>query len=267
MKVFISADIEGVATTTLWDETSIQRNPALAGAHAEQMTQEVKAACEGAIEAGADHIVVRDAHGYGTNIDPRKLPRCAEIIRNWSGHPYGMACGVDSSFDAAMFIGYHSAAGREGNPLSHTMTRDTVWIKLNGQKCSEFRLYSYVCALEGVPSVLVTGDKMLCDDSQGIHPMLVTVPVKDGHGGMTRSIHPELACERIRAAAQRALGQSLLEAKTKLPEHFVLELCYKEHTMATRMSFFPNFHKVDDNTIHMETDNYMDVLIATRFIV
>ena len=66
------------------------------------------------------YILVRDAHDTGTNLDARALPACAELIRGWSGHPYCMVEGIDSSFDAALFIGYHSAAGRDGNPLSHT---------------------------------------------------------------------------------------------------------------------------------------------------
>ena len=58
----------------------------------------------------------------------------------------GMVDGVDNTFDAAMFIGYHSAAGRNGNPLSHTFTTKTTSVKLNGMICSEFLLYSWACA-------------------------------------------------------------------------------------------------------------------------
>jgi len=60
MKVFISADIEGVTGATSWNETD--------KAHAEyqelreQMTAEVVAACEGALSAGVNEIVVKDAH-------------------------------------------------------------------------------------------------------------------------------------------------------------------------------------------------------------
>ena len=120
MRVFISADIEGTTFTTLWDETELGHN--MYAAAAKQMTAEVKAACEGAIAAGADYILVNDAHDYAVNLDVNELPECVEVIRGWSGSPMGMVDGVDNSFDAAMFIGYHSAAGRCGNPLSHTFT-------------------------------------------------------------------------------------------------------------------------------------------------
>lgn len=269
MRVFISADIEGVTSTTLWDQTNILENPGIAGPHADQMTKEVKAACEGAIEAGADYILVKDAHGSGVNIDITQLPECVEVIRNWSGHPYSMAFGIDSSFDAAMFVGYHSAAGRDGNPLSHTMTKSTIWTKLNGIKCSEFIIYSYVAAMEGVPTVLLTGDKMLCEDSVGYHPLLQTVVVKDGYGAATKAINPTLACKKIKEAAYKALSQDLKGKNNlcKLPSKYVFELCYKEHTKATAMSYYPGFIKTDDNVIRMETENFMDILTATRFIM
>ena len=60
MKVFISADIEGTTLTTTWNHTSLLTQ-AQAKAMCQQMTLEVKAACEGAIAAGATEIVVKDA--------------------------------------------------------------------------------------------------------------------------------------------------------------------------------------------------------------
>ena len=114
MKVFISADIEGVATT-LSHEDCRPGNPNYPY-HCDEMTKEVLAACEGAMEAGADEIVIKDAHGPACNIDSKVLPPCAQIIKGWSGHPYLMVEGLDKSFDAALFVGYHGAASRRAIP-------------------------------------------------------------------------------------------------------------------------------------------------------
>ena len=145
MKIFISADIEGVATTTLWPET--EKGSEDYRLHAQQMTMEVIAACEAASEAGASEIVVRDAHEDWNNLDIWKLPENVTLIRGWSGHPYSMVYGIDPSFDAAIFIGYHSAASSEGNPLSHTESLNPLSVKLNGALASEFLLYSDAAAL------------------------------------------------------------------------------------------------------------------------
>ena len=114
MKVFISADIEGVATTAKWPETNPSEREY--SYHREEMTQEVLAACHAAIDSGATEILIKDAHGPATNIDSRQLPECASIVKGWEGHPYMMVQGIDRTFDAAMFIGYHSEAGGTGNP-------------------------------------------------------------------------------------------------------------------------------------------------------
>ena len=265
MRVFISADIEGTTFTTLWDETELGHN--LYAAAAKQMTAEVKAACEGAIAAGADFILVNDAHDYAVNLDVSQLPECVEVIRGWSGSPMGMADGCDESFDAAMFIGYHSAAGRNGNPLSHTYTTKTNSVKLNGMVCSEFLLFSWACALKGVPTVMLSGDKMLTEDSQGIHPKLKTVAVKDGFGGSTRCLNPGLTCKMIREQAEAALKQELGDAGVTLPEKFVFEVAYKEHRDAVRRSFFPGCRLEGDRTVVLETEDFVDVLRAVQFIL
>ena len=265
MRVFISVDIEGSCMATTWEETrrgefNFERQRA-------QMTAEVKAACEGAVAAGADYILVNDAHGSGLNIDPAQLPECAEVIRGWSGHYLSMADGVNETFDAAMFVGYHSAAGRNGNPLSHTETRRPLRVRLNGMVGSEFLLYSWACALYGVPTVLLSGDQMLTEDSRNLHPGLHTVAVKDGFGGMTRNLHPNVACDRIRAQAEAALKQDLTKAGIVLPDHFTFEVSYKEHPDAVRRSFYPGCRLVDDNTVVLETDDFTDILRAVQFIL
>lgn len=266
MKIFISADIEGTTLTTNWNHTSLLTQEQ-AKAMCQQMTREVKAACEGAIAAGATEILVKDAHGSGISIDINQLPECVTLIRNWTGDPESMAYGCDETFDAAMFIGYHAAAGRNGNPLSHTETTQTTSVRLNGMICSEFLLYSWACARKGVPTVLLAGDKMLTEDSRGIHPKVKMVAVKDGFGAMIRCLHPKVACDRIRQAAEEGLRQDLSDALPKLPEHFVFELSYKEHKTAAKMSAYPGCVLVDDLTVRFETDDYTELLRCGQFLM
>lgn len=265
MKVFISADIEGIATTAMWEQcTKGQYGYEEAR---KQMTLEVVAACEGAYAAGADYIRVKDAHGSGTNIIPELLPRYVELTRHSCGSPWSMVYGVDEGFDAAMFVGYHCAAGRVGNPLSHTETKSTIYVKMNGKKCSEFQLYSWAAATCGVPSVFLAGDQMLCEDSADLHPYLITVPVKRGFGGIVTELQPEEACARIRKGAEAALKQPFKKELCQMPEYFELEICYKEHTQAVAMSFFPGMEQIEDNVIRLRTNNYWDVLTAVAFVL
>ena len=265
MKVFISADIEGVTTTTVWDET----NPSHAsyGLHAKQMTDEVLACIQGAKEAGASEIVVKDAHGPGTTIDPSRMPSGVTILRNWTGHPYGMATGIDKTFDAAMFVGYHSAASRSGNPMAHTITGRHNYLKINGIIASEFFLYSYACALEGVPTVFLSGDKMLCDDYGSLHPKLITCAVKDGIGAMTINYSTEDTLKKIKELSKKALTQNLDNALIKLPDHFEAELCHKDHINTEIASWYQGVKRINENTVTFHSDDFFEILRTIKWII
>lgn len=264
MKVFISADIEGITTTTFWDETDPAKSEYKN--YAEQMTKEVLAACEGAIQSGATEIVVRDAHGYANNIDINQLPVNVKIIRGWSGHPYSMVFGIDNTFDAAIFIGYHSAASRCGNPLSHTESLRPLTVKINGKIASEFMLYSYAAALEKVPTIFLSGDKMLCDDYQNMHPNLITCPVKEGFGAATLNYNPKDTLEKIKCGVSSALKQNLKNALPEMSSEYELEMCYKDHTKAEKFSYFPGVKKINDNTVIFKTNDYFELLRVFNFI-
>jgi D-amino peptidase len=263
MKVYISADIEGITGTTHWDET--EKKLADYAEFREQMTAEVNAACEGALNAGATEIWVKDAHDSARNIITSKLPQEVKLFRGWSGHPYMMMDGIDSSFQAAMMIGYHSRAGSGASPLSHTMTGAYYYTKINGQLASEFMINSYTAAYEGVPVVFVSGDAGLCEDAAALIPTISSVSVKQGKGNATINIHPNLAIERIRETVKKALGQDLKKCKVKLPDHFQVEIAYKEHIKAYSASFYPGVKLVNPNTIQFETKDYFDVIRFMMF--
>ena len=263
MKVFISADIEGTAFTTYWDETELKEG--IYSRAAQEMTREVRAAVDGALAAGATEITVNDAHDWGINIDPNEMPECVELIRGWSGSPLSMVDGIDESYDAAMFVGWHAAAGRYGNPLSHTMSTKTTRVTLNGMPCSEFLLYSWACAMKGVPTVFLAGDRTLVEDSASLHPCLRTVALKDGFGGMTRCLAPAKAHRLIREESEAALRQDLHTAGVTLPDHFELRISYKEHKNAVKYSFFPGCRLEEGNTVVYETSDYMELLTCAYF--
>jgi D-amino peptidase len=265
MKVYISADIEGVTGVTHWDETD--KKHADFDEHSEQMTAEVVGACEGALNAGAEDIWVQDAHASARNIIASKLPQEVRFIRGWSGHPFSMVQDLNESFNALMMIGYHSRAGSGENPLAHTITGRIARIKINDQYASEFLLHANAAAFLNVPVVLVSGDAGLCEEVTSFNPQILTVPVKHGVGNSTVSIHPHLAVEKIRLGAQKALEGDLSKCKIDLPEHFVVAITYKEHAKAYHSSFFPGASLKEPHTIQFETDDYFEVLRLIAFVV
>jgi D-amino peptidase len=264
MKVFISVDIEGITGVTDWSETEL-------GNHdykqfAEQMTKETVAACEGAIAMGAKEIFIKDAHDSARNIDITKLPRCAKLSRGWTSCPDSMVAGLDETFDAAIFIGYHSAAGTDGSPLAHTMNLGNNYMMVNGEKASEFTINSYLAANYGVPVVFLSGDKMLCDTAKEFNKGIETVAVKEGSAGATISINPDYACDLIREGVQNGL-KHINECKIAIPEKFEVEINYKEHKSARRSSFFPGVTQTGSHTIKYTANNVKDFAVTRMFIL
>ena len=265
MKVFISADIEGITGTSHWDEADKKSSDY--SEFQEQMTAEVIAACEGALQAGATEIWVKDAHATARNIIAAKLPQEVRLIRGWSGHPFSMVQELDETFAAMLMIGYHSPAGSDANPLAHTKSGSASHIKINDHYASESLLHAYAAAWVNVPVVFVSGDAGLCSEAESLIPNITTVAVKKGMGNSTISIHPHLALEKIRDGVQMAIEGDASRCDIDLPKHFMVEIKYKDHARANRSSFYPGASLKEPYTILFTSDDYFDVLVLLSFVV
>jgi D-amino peptidase len=219
------------------------------------------------MEAGASDILVKDAHDSGRNIRGEKLPEIARLIHGWSGHPFSMIQELDSSFAAAVFIGYHARAGAEGNPLAHTMSTNVGLLTINGEPASEFVLHSYAAATQGVPVVFVSGDERLCRDARAFNPGVRALAVTEGIGNSTVSLAPRRARRLIRDGVAEALRGNLASARIALPDRFSVALTFNVPTRAYRASWYPGARSAGDNTIRLETDNFLDVMRMLKFVL
>ena len=116
MKIYISADIEGVAGVVSQQQVT-QGNPEYERAR-RLMTAEVNAAIEGALEAGATEILVNDSHGPMVNLLPDELHPAAELILG-RPKPIGMFAGLEPDAAGVMCVGFHTSA-RQYGILAHT---------------------------------------------------------------------------------------------------------------------------------------------------
>jgi D-amino peptidase len=263
-KLFISADIEGVCGIADWKETEIGEPQ---GAYfREEMTKEVRAACEAACDAGVSEIFVKDAHGSGRSIDPSMLPENVRIMRAWTRDPFSMMAGIDGSYCGAMFIGYHSAAGTNGNPLAHTMNGDNVYVLVNGKPASEFLINAYTAASFGVPALLVAGDEALCRSARELDPSIRAVAVSEGRGNASISIHPALAARRIREETAAALARANPKP-LELPKRFELTIRFKQHYLAYRGSFYPGASQIGPFETAYSSGEWLDVLRFLFFVL
>lgn len=264
VKIYISADIEGVAGIADWSEGD--RTDPSWQEFRQRMTAEVSAACQAALEAGATDILVKDAHGSARNVLAEELPPPARLIRGWSGHPYRMVQELDESFDRALFIGWHAAAGCGGNPLAHSLSSKKLSaLRVNGEPASEFLLHSYTAALVGVPICLVSGDEALCAGVQTFDERIITVPVMRGVGASSIALHPADARTAIAQGVERAMQTE--RWVPGLPDYFEVEVTYKQASAAYRSSQYPGARLMNGDTIGFSTDDWFEVMRMLIFVV
>jgi len=136
LKVFISVDMEGLAgVVTSADVSSIANGDYQY--FRKIMAAETNAAIEGAYRAGATEVLVRDSHGSKENLLPGDLDPRARLLRGLSSGPKNMMEGIDSSFGAVVFVGYHAKAGTPNAILEHTSTGNVVDFSINGVSLPE----------------------------------------------------------------------------------------------------------------------------------
>src|SRR5947207_4974254 len=121
LKIYISADMEGITGVASVDQlspASFEYNQAR-----QWMTAEVLAAIQGAREAGATEFLVSDSHGNGESLLIDRFPADVPItiVRSFP-RPLGMMEGIDSTFAAVIFIGYHAATTSTTGVRAHTMS-------------------------------------------------------------------------------------------------------------------------------------------------
>ena len=113
---------------------------------------------------------------------------------------------------------------------------------------------------------LLTGDAALCDFAKTLIPAITTVPVNVGRGGSTTSIHPDVAVERIEAAAKVAATKAS-QCQVPMPDHFHMEIDFFKHHVAYSKSFYPGAVLKDDKFVCFDSDDWFEMLRFCHFVL
>jgi D-amino peptidase len=227
------------------------------------MTGEANAAIEGAVAAGASTVLVNDSHWLMRNLLAEELHPAAELL---SGGPKirSMVEGVEEDFDAALFIGYHARAGTLHAVIDHTYTSRVHEARLNGLPVGELGLNAGLAGTYGVPVALVSGDQALAAEARDLLGGSVeTVIVKQAAGRFAaRSVHPTVACRRIREGVTSALGRP--HEPLRFPSPIRLEVEFALTQMADMAELVPGAVRTNGRTLQYVHDDYREVFRAWR---
>ncbi len=268
MKVFFSVDIEGTAAYSLIEDF---KSTTRSGIYfQDQLTREVAAACEGAFEAGAELVTVRDSHATGTSIDPMGLP-ADERLRFIRGLPHDlfiMLGGLQyDKYDALLFIASHAGCYSDGNNVSHTFSSMIHSFKINGVEMSEFTIGALMAAYLNVPIVFMSGDKAACEEAEALLPGMKTVRTMEAICGKANmSKHPLIAAKEIKEGVKEILSKKdFSRLVPKLPESFDVVMSFNNHARAFNYSFFPGVERLNARELRLRTKDLMDVLKFIHF--
>lgn len=257
IKVYISADMEGVGGVVTPFQTD--RTKEEWGRFRKLMTQEVVAAIEGAKEAGATDFLVSDSHGSMENIIIEDLPEGTRLVRA-RPRPLGMMEGIDASFQAVVFIGYHAAANAEGGVLAHTYRgagglRD---LRIGGVSVPEGGLNAAIAGHFGVPVAAVSGDQVVCRQVAALVGPVEQAVVKQGIGIYSAIVMPPSESQRlIRQKVKTAIGRLGAFKPYVVAKPVVFEIDMGKTADAEIWSWMPGFTR-KQNTIRFTAEDMVE---------
>ena len=222
LKVFISVDMEGLAGVVNGSEVS-PTGPDYAHFRA-IMAAETNAAIEGAARAGATEFLVRDSHGAKQNLRPGDVDGRARLLRGASTGPKNMMEGIDATFDAVVFVGYHAKAGTPDAILEHTSNGNVVDFSINGVSLPEGGYNALVAGLYNVPVVFVAGDRAVVEQVRALVGPIDAVAVKDALGDASLGLSPAMAQAEITKGVEQAVRNRARAKPYKLTPPYTMVL-------------------------------------------
>ena len=268
MRIMISCDMEGTSGVTDWEQITPGKAEYERGRRL--MTGDVNAAVEAAISAGADEVVVSDAHWFARNILIEELDERV-TLHSGAPAPIAMLQSIDSGepYDGLVFCGYHARAGTLNGILCHTWSDQVVGVWLNGILIGEIGLNAALAGHFRTPVIALAGDQAACTEAQSLlGERLATAVVKVAisrfaarclslmearqciHSAVTTGI------ERLRA------GQTTSPYVVSCP--IQLEVEYTRPNLADRAYFVPGAHRITGTRLAFQAEDMPTAMRAFR---
>ncbi|HVS46916.1 MAG TPA: M55 family metallopeptidase [Verrucomicrobiae bacterium] len=262
MKLYISCDMEGTAGVCSWaqcDPSNQDEYPV----YRRYMTREVRAAIDGARQAGAAEILINDSHWDMRNLLWDELPDDVRVVSG-SRKPLSMAQGLGAGFAGAFFTGYHGGAGMAGSTLSHTYTAEVLFgVRINGVQCSEATLNAALAGTYGIPLLLITGDRTIVQEVTTMMPWVTGVVVKESIGYYAAdSMAPSAAAAAIREGAREAFARAAQAKPFVFAPPIEMELTFTRAECADVVELMPDFERIDARTVRFAAADYQTVFRA-----
>jgi D-amino peptidase len=265
LKVYISVDMEGIAGVV----TDDQLGP---GSFEYErfrqfMTKEALAAVSAARESGATEVLVSDSHGNGENLLIEQFPKDVRIIRSWPRR-LGMMAGIDETFDAAIFIGYHASTNNLRGVRAHTFSSARLTrVALNGMNVTEGAWNAAIAGHFGVPVIMISGDEATIEEVRSLVGNIEGAEVKKSlsfHSANT--ITPEASQELIAQKVKSALARLKDFKPYKVKSPVALEMGFKHYRPVELLGYMKGVERIDPHTIRFVGKDMLEIADFELFV-
>lgn len=267
VKVFISVDMEGIGGIGTAEMVSSSGKDYATGRRL--MTEEVNAVVAAAFESGAAEVVVNDSHGDMQNLLHTELDPSVTYVQG-AIKPFGMVEGLDSTFAAAIFLGYHSRAGTPRGFLAHTGSGIVKGLWLNDVESGEGELNAAYAGSLGVPVIVAAGDSAFATQFAG-HVETTTVVTKTAVTPRSARLrHPERVRDDLAAAVRRGLANLSSARPWHLQTPVTVRLQFADPTRPQILEAIPGVRQLDGYTVEFTaadmTEAYRLIRLMYRFV-
>lgn len=265
LKVYVSVDMEGVAGVVSAD----QLNPP--GFEYERfrgfMTDEALAGVHGAVDAGATEVVVSDSHGNGENLLVERFPKDVRLVRSFPRRG-AMLAGLDASFAAVVFIGYHASTTNSNGVRAHSISSaHFTRVALNGVAVTEAQFNAAYAGDLGVPVVFVSGDDAAVEEIKGRLGPLDAVITKTSLGfHAAETLTPAAACDAIYQGVRAAIGHRGQRKPLQIAHPVTVELSLKNYFAAEVLSYLRAIERADAHSVRFVGRDMREVSDFVDFV-
>lgn len=259
MRIFISCDMEGATGIVHNEQLMPGKFDYVRGR--ELLTGDVVAAAEAALSVdGVRSVTICDGHGTMRNLLIERFPVGCEVICGpASSKTLCQSEGLDDTYAAAMYVGYHARAGTPDGVLPHTWIGSLIHeIRVNDKVFGEFALNAAIAGAHGVPAVFLSGDDAACREARADVPEIVTAPTK-------RATGPKAAVCKPPAQTQADIRLGVLTALQELegvrpfvvagPVEFAL--VFHQTAQADRATKRPGVERTGDREVRFSRADYL----------
>jgi len=173
--------------------------------------------------------------------------------------------GLDASFTAAMFLGYHAASGSPQAVLDHTYSNALVKeVRINDQVVGEMQINAYMAGYYGVPLVLLSGDNAFQQQVAGFYDKdmpyaMVKYGISKDAAVLLQEKKSEAALVQATRSAITLLKQGGQKRYLKQPDTPVtFTVTFKDSKQAYTATVLPGVELTQGTTVSFTSQDYRD---------